>query len=557
MKYTNLNLLHDGKLFEYKVGYEETQQLRTTPYLKYNTSYLSSTNTNIVQFFDSNTSLYNRINTWTLYDPEIGHKLYLPADYSTNADEIYNKYIYEGCIFYNEYNDIINEMPSTINIANVKVFFPDYSLDSVLSNISYALTVYMWINGFKVILGSYKLDRYNAQAITSDFDKLKGYYEEISIDIIDPKSLLYHDDWKYFREVVCAEKILSNYEGTGLCFSLDPIEYNEEDDIYSCVLSCAGGENTIIVSNYEKDDMNLSISHNINNLYATPAIKFKLNFNEAYFDNNLYYQTIDDLKDYLFETYDIPIYDVRISYDLSIKNDDEVFFYNTMSSDDIECSFENIDEISLSNFERISWDWFKSYDSLNDKPLYLQGLANIYIKKDENDTEHLFLYLKSNQIPLTQELISYFTNPRTSISDELNNFWKIKKVNLNDINMNIYNINAVNKTENIIKHFDYVNNDSKSNIVQPIFYKVQPLSGISIHSGVTENIAINLDSYKSKVKTFKLKLGSSVFIEAGRVKTGIVFIIKANKLDGLLSAGNYFILNERDEVVTSGKYTYS
>jgi hypothetical protein len=448
-------------------------------------------------------------------------------------------------------------MPAVIKTAKVKVFFPDYSLDTILGKTTYALTVYIWINGFKVILGSYRLDRYDAQAITADFEKLRGYYEEIEIDIIDPKSLLYSDDWKYFREVVCAEKILSNYEGTSLCFSLDPIEYNEEDMVYTCLLSSAGGENAIIVSNYEKDDMNLSISHNIKNIYSIPTIKFKLNFNEAYSSGIIYGQTMNDLKDYLFETYDIPVYDVRISYDLSIKNDDEVFFYNTISSDDIECSFENIDEISLSNFERISWDWFKAYETSNDKPLYLQGLANIYVKPDENANENLFLYLKSNQIPLTQELISYFTNPRTSMLDDLDEFWKIKRVNLNDVNMIIYNINAVNKTENIIKHFDYVNNDSKSNIVQPIFYKVQPLSSIYIHSGVTENIAINLDAYKSKVKTFKLKLGSSTFIEAGRVKTGIVFIIKANKLDGLLSSGNYFILNERDEVVTSGKYNYS
>lgn len=556
MKYTNLNILHDGKIYEYRAGYEDTTLQRVTPYLKYNTSYLPSTNTNIVQFWDSNTSLYNRINTWTQWEPEIGQKLYLPA---VEDDEEYDKYISDGCIFYNNYTDVIEEMPATISISHVKIFFPDYSLDNILKNVSYALTVYMWINGFKVILGSYKLDRYDAHAITSDFDKLRGYSEEIAIDIINPKSLLYDENWKFFREVVCAEKMYSNYEGTGLCFSLDPIEYDEEEDSYSCILSSSGADNTIIISDYEKDDMNLSISHNLQFNNATPHIKFELKFNEAYEDltTSFTQQSIDTLKDYLFETYDIPIYDINITYDLSIRNDDEVFFYSTQSVKDITCEFEVIDEISLSNFERISWDWISAYEEEYDAPLFLQGMANIYIKKSEEDSENLFLYFKSNQIPLTQELISYFANPRSSSLEELSEFWKIKSVNLNDINMNLYNINAVNKTENIIKHFDYVNADSKSNIVQPIFYKVQPLSGITLHSGVTENIAINLDSYKAKVKTFKLKVGSSMFIEAGRVKTGVVFIIKANQLNGVLPAGNYFILNERDEVVTSGKYTYS
>ena len=445
---------------------------------------------------------------------------------------------------------------ATLNTSDAKKFldqvlgfytltqYADKCKELKYNNLKYALTVYIWLNGFKVILGSYLINRVDACANTNPLVDNRMYYEEYNVNIINPRKIVYGEEWKTFREVLCKEKESSNYTGIDLILQLDPIEYNEDSDCYVNILTCSGGENIISLSDFNEDDMRLSISHNLfSNDDNLPKINCVLNFNSEY------EQTLDGFKEYIIETYNIFPGKINISYDLALRDDDNIYFYNTHSGEDLTYDFYDIDSLGLSDFERISWDWVNAYEKANKTPLYLQCMTNVYIN------DNLFLYFKSNKIPMTNEILSYFIYPRVSIADELDEFWKLKKVELNSVDMNLYNINVVNKTENIIKQFDYVSGDSKSNIVQPIFYKVQPLSSITLHRDVVENIAINLDQYKSKVKRFKLKIGNTTLIEAGRVKAGIVFVTNPANMSGVSKSGVYHILNERGSVVTSGNYT--
>jgi hypothetical protein len=177
--------------------------------------------------------------------------------------------------------------------------------------------------------------------------------------------------------------------------------------------------------------------------------------------------------------------------------------------------------------------------------LYIVGSVDIL----DPDGESL-LYLLSNKIPFTKELFRYFVG-----SEFVVNGYVINSVNLQDIDMNIYNINAVNKIEQNIVQLNH-QNDSKSNILQPIFFRAIESRDIIIHPAVTETISLNLDIYKSKVNTFKIRLENVDFIEVGRVSNGVLFKIIGNKLPNTTTSGLYYILNEDGELITTGKYNY-
>ena len=101
------------------------------------------------------------------------------------------------------------------------------------------------------------------------------------------------------------------------------------------------------------------------------------------------------------------------------------------------------------------------------------------------------------------------------------------------------------------------NVDAKSNIIQPVFFRASESQNIIMHPNVIETISINLDAYKSKVKSFKLKIEDATFVELGRVSAGVLFRIIGTKLSKSSNSGNYYILDENGELVTVGKYKYS
>lgn len=103
-----------------------------------------------------------------------------------------------------------------------------------------------------------------------------------------------------------------------------------------------------------------------------------------------------------------------------------------------------------------------------------------------------------------------------------------------------------NTTVNIIKLDSPV--DAHAGIIQPVFFRVSPSSTLTLHSGVRENVAINLDRYKSAVKTFHLKIGDNLYKETGRVDAGVVFNIQATG-----NYSRYLILDENMTLVTTGE----
>ena len=158
------------------------------------------------------------------------------------------------------------------------------------------------------------------------------------------------------------------------------------------------------------------------------------------------------------------------------------------------------------------------------------------------------MYIFSNDIPISQDVFKYLVI-------DMNN--DLQYINLEELkDMKQYNINAVNKIINNVIKVDKPG-DSKSNIVQPIFFKSVDSNSIIIHPEVTQNICINLDRYKSKVSSFILKIEGVSFKQIASTSQGIIFKVIGNSLPNKKSEGVYYILDDNYELVTSGKYTYN
>jgi hypothetical protein len=113
----------------------------------------------------------------------------------------------------------------------------------------------------------------------------------------------------------------------------------------------------------------------------------------------------------------------------------------------------------------------------------------------------------------------------------------------------------VNKVENKIVQLERPDK-SKTNIIQPVFFRVNDTELLTIHSAVTENVCVNLDDYKSKVDTFYLQIEKCIFNQIGANQYGIIFKVVGASLPNETPEGTYYILNEDYELVTTGKYKY-
>ena len=186
----------------------------------------------------------------------------------------------------------------------------------------------------------------------------------------------------------------------------------------------------------------------------------------------------------------------------------------------------------------LDWDWWREYQETVGKPLVLQCIMTFL------DGDKELFYIKSNDIPFTQDTLGYFM-----LSYD-------RKINLSDIDMNLLNVNVVQKTVQTVYKYDNVN-DAKSNIVQPVFFKARDVENIIVHPEVTENICINLDQFKSKVNRFLIQIEGCVFQEIGRTGSGVIFKITGNSLPKSQTSGLYYILDENSVLVTNGKYKYA
>lgn len=435
------------------------------------------------------------------------------------ADTTYHK---SGNEWYNidfstMYNDFI---PVNVDTSTIRLYFPRHSVDTYSKNIKYALTANTWINGYKINLGTSIFRRIDAlaaeQIVNNGNDQ---YYEYIDMDIIDPYNIIYSDDWINFRNQICNEPTSINNTGALLNISLYIVE--EYDNKYIMKDNWVGGYTVFNICNETTEFMQLSLSHSIDPL----GWNFNLMFNSEY----------DWLLTYLNETYGITVSHNDIQYEIVLKNKNSIIpgpimKYNSHN----QIMTHNTIKSYLAQDRKGFAEVFKSWNTFEPGWFVIGSLS-----VTQNNEE--IISVVSNPIPLTQELFKYFVNGTEKLID------------IQD--MEIINYNVVNKIENTVVQLERPTN-SKSNIIQPVFFKVKDSEKLTLHPAVTENICINLDDYKSKVKTFKLQIEGCIFEQIGVNQYGILFRVIGNILPNKVLDGTYYVLNEDDILVTTGKYKY-
>lgn len=507
--FTNINITGNDSQYKYIIEYCPDNLLRNKSQLKY-LSQKSSDNiySNDISFWNNNIDYLYHKNYWIR--PE---------------GKLTNQYL-----------------PNSYNAKKIKIYFPQHSVETYVTGVNYALTLSMWINGKIIILGSFIINPLNLLACNNvKIFMNQQYYEYIEFEIPDPREIMYSDKWKKFRKNVCGKSTPLNNTGSILYISLHPVNLVNIDgiDAYIKIDDYTGGQNSLNLLSAQQGDMRLELTTNVtrslNRYDEEPSFILKLLFNNFYGN---------DLKKYLTETYNID--NIKLKYNLIIGNEDNL--YATLESpliDDFSSQYIFTKSDILKN---LLINQFKSLEGIN-------VVGSIDIIYEDNDINDKSMYLLSNKLPITPSIFRYF-NTNNNESDFYDRYgYYINNVNLNDINMNLYNVTPINKIEQTIVHVDKPS-DAKSNLIKPIFFRTTQISDIVIHPEVTEIICLNLDKYKSVVKTFMIQIEGMKFTEIGKNKYGVLFKIEGKKLPKKISEGTYYILNEDSEVITYGKFNY-
>lgn len=494
MKHTNININSPYGPMKYYFEYHDVPD-----YCPDALSYVCGVGR--VDFYDKNTNLKRVENEWILSEDVVGSTAYIPTDL-------------RGEISY--------------NISNLDVYFPRFSVETYENKIKYALTITTYIHGVEVYLGTYLIDRNNVIAA----NKIRRfaneeYYEFLRIPIIDPWYLIYDDSWKPWRQMVCGEPQIDeqhelNNTGSTLCLSIHPVR-ESESGVYQEIPDYHGGQNSINLSDEVTDYLSFKIQTNAD-VNDPTTTDFALTTNVVF--NQSYHQDIEGFKQYLKETYLIDTYTMKM--ELVVQDDNDIFLYKMIDVDSPWYTFGREDLL----FD--NWDGWHEGMFVN---VFFHVITN---SEDDSD----FIYLRSNQIPLTQSLFRYLVGVVPQ-----------QKIFLSAVDMNVYNINAVNKIQQNIIQVERPD-DYKANIIKPIFFRTSKLASLVIHPVVTEQICINLDQYKSKVNSFILQVENTSFPEIGRNSSGVIFRIVGNKLPNQMATGTYYILDQDSELITTGQYTY-
>lgn len=419
-------------------------------------------------------------------------------------------------ILYGEYGLPDEElMHNSFPTATVTVLLPRHAAETYSHDITYAFTLSTWISGHRVHLCSCRFSRNEACAIITGPERHLGadYYECISFEVPDAFQMAYSDNWKTFRNRVCGEKVEAdssqiNNTGSNLDCTLTVVNEIGESLVPDTTFSTGRSALKMLPDNSESLHMITQFTNN----EGVAGFNVNILFNKEY----------DTLDEYLRETYLYDTTDASIVYTFVIRGKEDIFKVVTKEFNTLVSSvFIGADELGYT-----SWDGFQP-------GLLAACLAVISCGSVE-------MTLTSSSEFVTQEVFKYL------IMNEL------KHISLDSVSMENITMNVINRIENKIIQVDRPD-DYKPAVINPVFVRVQDASAVVLHSGVTENIVINLDAYKNKVKVFTVKVGTQVFYETARISSGVVF-----KVTGLSKepgdGGVYYILSDDGVMVTSGKY---
>lgn len=503
---TNINIQKGRQKLKYGVEYVDNQWKTDLTFAEWQT--VTDPDTDIFQFVMSAAHNCSRmVNTWS--DCTYG--------YGTTAD-----------------------MPEEIDVSSFYIYFPQHSVETYDNNNYYIAEFTTFVNGDKIVLGCFLIDRRDAIAYPGI--KMIGgerYYEYVQVRVPDPWNIAYSDEWAAFRQNVCGEPSGINNTGSLISIEMHPVFWNGEQ--WERHKDFIGGSNTLLISDKITDYLAPVLSYDSNDENPEPSVWVRFKYNDAY----------SNLDEYIRETYQIEgLVDARTSVILHDGENVYDWWAFAGTADEHRLDLNAEDQI-------IKFSAWESADSDgNIMPNWRPGLMFTAYLSIYNDDEPA-VTVTSNNLPLTMDdfasLISRQSNVPASFDLEDMDSKGIFDISINGEAMTEVNIvNKINKNIVSIQRPDA----HRNSVARPVFVKVKDNgSDIQIHPGVTENIGINLQKYKSQVKLFTLKVAGVEFPEVGRIGANVVFKLNAGSLPDDLSAGLYYILDDNKELVIFGNYT--
>lgn len=442
--------------------------------------------------------------------------------------------------------------------SKVRIYFPQYSADTFVDKCTYIMNLSMFMHGTEIELGCFKFRRSDALACPpTRFDGMDEYYECMDFEMPDPDSIYYN-----FNEESPEYFIKHNISDTAAMVyaSLYVVDYQE--DKYTMKDGWTGAQNNMSVS--RNNDMRMSLKYNPEENCLNMQLLYSNSCGSDLFNylNNIYYTGNGGMLKWDLVIMDKDDIYLKIPSIITSSRFDEPqftadftndFINSTVISADFNMDF-NADfnsnilviGIKLSEFSKIddihfldSWKTWKD-------GLYFRGSVSIY-GDDSIEDDFSFATLFSNMIPITQNMFAKLLD-----HDDFP-----EQINLDELNMNDITINAINKIEKNIKNLTYKVESQKNHMIQPVFYQTREIGNVVIHPAVTENIALNLETYKPYVKRFLIQVEGISFKEIGRTSQGIVFKVFGNMLPKSVKDGILYVLDQDMNLVTTGKYKYS
>lgn len=423
----------------------------------------------------------------------------------------------------------------TMEQATIRLYFPQYSADTYSNNCTYMLSLFTYVHGYEVELGSFRIKRKDALACAPiRFGGMDEYYEYMDFTIADPFSVHYNNSCSNLRRAL-GEPPRTNNTGSTLYVSLHIVEEGEDGYIPDTKWEC--GQNNIMISDAEDLSVHLRYDND------DKKFNMKLTFNEAY---------EGDITEYITETYGCEYF--SMIWDLVLMDKDDIYFEQSKvirfdgEFDTKHFSEDfNVVEMNYSDEEGMEvHNIFSSWDNWKDG-LYMVGSVSFFREAGDVKEKVPFMTIFSNRFIITQDVFALLTNH--------DNFKT--SINLDKVDMDFINLTAINRIVQKTTVMSKTPDNAKNHMVQPIFYQTRDIGDVVIHPAVTEIIALNLDSYKTRVSRFLVQIEGVSFKEVGRTSKGVLFKIYGNSLPKSTESGTLYILNQDSELVTTGKYIYS
>lgn len=258
--------------------------------------------------------------------------------------------------------------------------------------------------------------------------------------------------------------------------------------------------------------------------------------------------SMNELKAEVAELYGIDARALQVKATLYIADKENVYATHDVNGNTCPCpSPDNWQSLIDPKPDDFLSQWYES--------MCLFGWLKFYTMQDGEEVD--LIGYRTNTIPVTQYMWGFWMGDATIYT--LPNISDPDHPTPTTFNMKFGTMSnfprVINKTVQQVTNLSN-KTDSRAGIVQPVFIRTRDLASIVVHPAVTENICINLDAYKSSVNKFMIRIEDCTFKEYGRTSAGVIFKVVGNQLSGTLKEGTYYILNQDEELVTTGKYQY-